>query len=584
MTIASIGIKNIKGIQNKTFELNISPNKPSLLVAPNGFGKSSIATAFASLRANRVELEDNHFFENNHDNAPEIIIKYKKTDNTILNLTADNTSNTINNEFSCFVINSQIKANGMGRSFGGRNVVTASLEIEPVTLIDTIPEHELFDYSFSNQKTTFGRNGKVLPNISDLLKNLKVVEKLTESYLDLDKLLLTSNWNKILIFIETANLQSGTKEQLLTWITNNQLNSLSELESLKKIAEIINEFEPSLNSLTISFLAAIQIAKIYQTDKALFKKACKYCNYKLEAASYTNLLKCFNTTWKEIKPEVSGRKLIVKFPKAQHVSNGQRDVLSFIALIIRAKRRLNKNKCILIIDEVFDYLDDANLISVQYYITQLIKEFKAMGKEIYPLILTHLNPRYFKNYAFSKQKVYYLDKRDGECVDRHLIKLLQKRNDVSIIDDVSKYLLHFHSENINKRSEFQTLGLKPSWGEGEAFKQFIDTEILKFLNDLDYDPLAVCCGVRRKIEEIIYGDLVNDDFKRRFLEAHGTRSKLDLAEECGVIVPEYFFLLGIIYNDGMHWKDHQDNISPIAAKLENITIKKLITDVFANMR
>lgn len=33
-----IEIENIKGIQQKRFELDISPNKPSLLVAPNGFG------------------------------------------------------------------------------------------------------------------------------------------------------------------------------------------------------------------------------------------------------------------------------------------------------------------------------------------------------------------------------------------------------------------------------------------------------------------------------------------------------------------------------------------------------------------
>jgi len=40
-----IEIENIKGISHKRFQLDILPNKPSLLVAPNGFGKSSIAVA-----------------------------------------------------------------------------------------------------------------------------------------------------------------------------------------------------------------------------------------------------------------------------------------------------------------------------------------------------------------------------------------------------------------------------------------------------------------------------------------------------------------------------------------------------------
>lgn len=44
--IKVIEIKNIKGIQHRRFELDILPNKPSLLVAPNGFGKSSLAIAF----------------------------------------------------------------------------------------------------------------------------------------------------------------------------------------------------------------------------------------------------------------------------------------------------------------------------------------------------------------------------------------------------------------------------------------------------------------------------------------------------------------------------------------------------------
>lgn len=581
MTIASFSIKNVKGIRDKTFELNITPNRPSILVAPNGFGKSSIAAGFASLISTRIELREDHFFEGDPNNLPQIIVKYKNADNTTLDLIADSTSNSISNEFGCFVINSQIKAKGIGRNFGGRSVVTASLDIEPVTLIETIPEQVAFDYSFSVQKSDFGKNGKVLPNISLLFDNLKLIVKISDSYSALDKLLLQRNQDKIIKFIEDVNLQNGTKEQLYTWILETQIENLMSIEALKQITEIIKERETSY-TVTLAVLAAIQIMRIYRSDKAKFEKACNYNNFKLEKNSYSELLKSFNTTWKEIKPETRGRSLIVNFHKAHHVSNGQRDILSFISLIIRSKKKLNKEKCILIIDEVFDYLDDANLISAQYYITQLISDFKAAGKEFYPLILTHLNPRYFKNYSFSKQKVYYLDKRDGGCVNQHLIKLLQKREDISIKDDVSRYLLHFNTENINKRNEFQALGLKQSWGEGVGFTDFINVEMNKYLaENLDYDPLAVCCGVRRRIEEIVFSKLTDHETKRKFFEEqNGTKNKLAFAEECGVIVPEYFYLLGIIYNDGMHWKENQDNVSPIASKLENVTIKNLIADIF----
>jgi ABC-type cobalamin/Fe3+-siderophores transport system ATPase subunit len=56
-----IEIENIKGISHKRFELDILPNKPSLLVAPNGFGKSSFAVAFNEMNNRRINLtEDNY--------------------------------------------------------------------------------------------------------------------------------------------------------------------------------------------------------------------------------------------------------------------------------------------------------------------------------------------------------------------------------------------------------------------------------------------------------------------------------------------------------------------------------------------
>ena len=58
----SISITNIKGIgASKTFELDLFPNKPSLLVAPNGFGKSSFACAFNSMNGNRIDLAEKNY-------------------------------------------------------------------------------------------------------------------------------------------------------------------------------------------------------------------------------------------------------------------------------------------------------------------------------------------------------------------------------------------------------------------------------------------------------------------------------------------------------------------------------------------
>jgi len=49
-----------------------------------------------------------------------------------------------------------------------------------------------------------------------------------------------------------------------------------------------------------------------------------------------------------------------------------------------------------------------------------------------------------------------------------------------------------------------------------------------------------------------------------------------LAQAMHVTIPESYYLLGIIYNDGLHWKDNE---AGIAGKLENLTIKKMIKEL-----
>lgn len=581
MTLKKIQIENVKGISNRTFELDILPNKPSLLVAPNGFGKSSFACAFLSLKNNRISLHDNHLHRNEQELESKLSIEYKDQEGIVHSLVADSTSNTISDHFSYFVINNQIKAKGIGRNIGGRTNVTADLAIEPVTLIDTIPQREDFSYLYSNSKNNFGRNGKVLPNISDYFSDLKFITSLSNYYVDLEKISQVRNKDRISEIITDINSQTGTADNLNLWINENKIQNLIVIEPLNNLAQHIMQSNLGVQNIASAFLVAIQIHYEYEKDKFKFKKAVKYSDYKLEKKEYQEMLSAFNTTWRNITPKESQSKLIVEFPKANQISNGQRDVITFITLLFKAERKLKSRNSILIIDEVFDYLDDANLVAVQYYITKFIKKFKNEGRRLYPLILTHLNPFYFKNFAFNNQKVYFLDKKDIQS-NQAMIKLIKNRDEVSIKDDVSKFLLHYNPVEINRRNDFQALGLRETWGESNNFYLFINREAKKYLEgEEEFDPLAVCCAIRIAIEKYAYQLLVSDVSREEFIKEFKTRDKLAYAEETGASIPEYFYLLGVIYNDGMHWKDGQDNISPIAAKLENHTIRYLIEKIMA---
>lgn len=580
MTINKITIENVKGISSRTFDLDIIPNRPSLLVAPNGFGKSTIAASFISLQANRLSVHEEHIHKGNEDLNSKLIVEFTDSDDVTHIVEANENANGIKGCFDYFVINNQIKAKGVGRNIGGRTAVSASILVKPVTLVDTIPNRVDFEYSFREMSRDFGVNGRVLTNIREFFSDRRFVLELCEQYESLERILQMRNQRVIGGITGAVNAEVGTAVDLRRWLSDNRIGELRLIEPLTKVAELVLASNLGVDSEVVAYLAAIQIANYYSKNKPNFKNACKYSNYKLEKEDYAEMLRAFNTSWCRIYPKEVGRKLIVEFPKAHQISNGQRDVITFVALIYRAQRKLKGQNSILIIDEVFDYLDDANLVAVQYYITKLIDKYKESGRRIYPLILTHLNPYYFKNFAFSKQKTYYLDKKNI-APNESFVKLLRNRDEPTIKDEVSKYLLHYHTDQIVKREEFRELRLKETWGEGNNFNAYVEHEVRKYLEDQDdYEPLAICCAVRKKVEEVAFNQIIDDEQRDEFLNTFKTRDKLSFAEEIGAIIPEYFYLLGIIYNDGMHWREGQDNISPIAAKLENQTIKKLISEIY----
>lgn len=564
-----IEIENIKGIQHKRFELDILPNKPSLLVAPNGFGKSSFAAAFNSMNNRRINLSEDDFHAEDETLAPRIYIEYERPDNSIATLEATATTNTISSELDYFVINNPTKPKGIGNLYGRPS---ATLEIKDVVLVDRIPDNVQFGNQYRAAQQRFGQNARVLPNPNAALGNLKLVEKLSYNYQALERANGQRIRTRINDIINEINQQAGTIEVLTDWITAHRLNDLKQIEYLNTIGNLINEYDLGYNSETKAYLIAIQLIWLYNDNPNNFKEACKYSNYQLDKQRFQHTLSNFNCTWKGIRASQTEGQLVVKFPKANHISNGQRDILTFVAMLFRARQHLKKEANILIIDEVFDYLDDANLTAAQYYITTFIKDFKDEGKRLYPIILTHLNPNYFKNFAFSNQKVYYLDKSNIQ-VNQSIVRLLRNREHPSIKVDVSKHLLHFEPTHINKRAEFNALGLRELWGEADNFYQFLFSEVDNYLNGRPFCPFAVCGGVRVKIEEIAYGKLQNPAAQTTFLTTKKTRPKLEKAEEMGVVSPESHYLLGIIYNEGMHWKENQDNVSPIASKLENLTIK-----------
>lgn len=578
--IKIIKVTNVKGIgqdtNNSTFEFDLHPNRPNIFVAPNGFGKSSLATAFISLQSNRIMLHRDHYYEDDENNKPEISITYLKSDGAPSTLNANESLNQLHGKFGWFVINNQLFAKAKKNNIGGQVIASASLETPPIILTNSIPPNVTVNYSISEQKEWFGQNGKILKNLNDLYKSNFFAFKI-ESWFD--KLTRANGLRiqtKINTFRQRTNEAIGNVEEIKTWIINEQLGYLQQIPFLEELAELLMNMDLGYESVADSYLTAIQIIRTFNSNPNLFKNLVKRRKYDFEKEGYTSLFKGFNSSWKEFKPTEIDGKLVIKIPKTIHISNGQRDVMCFISLLKKAELQLTGESCILIIDEVFDYLDNANLISVQYYITQLIKKFHDQQRKIYPIILTHLNPYYFKNFTFSKQKVFFVDKRNPK-INQHLKKILVNRENETIRDCVSKYHLHFHPLPKNIRVAFEALGLKPTWGESQVFTQYVNEEFQKYIDEENvYDPFAVCCALRKKIELHAYNQIQDGVTRIEFLNTHKTTDKLRYAEERGAIIPEIYYLLGLIYNDGLHWKDNESSIS---GNLEHLTIRNMISEI-----
>lgn len=578
LAITKIKVENVKGAKCIEIDDKILPNKPSLMVAPNGFGKTSITVAFLSLNANRLKLEDEYAHLGNPSNKPRLTIDLLRDGGHTDQLYADEGANTIAAQLDVHVINSRLRPKAIKRNMGKFTTASARMVLDEIVLVPKIPARVGFGYSAATIRRDFGPNGKCLPNIDEDLRR-----PLLSTHLLASRGIITKfSGARVSAVIDgikgRINQYPGSATAVLELITAELESDLDGIECLTTVADLLDGASPKKRSRTELLLGALQICELSKRDTAAFKAACEYAEYLGQKDAYAHLITSFNTAWKSVKPTEKSGQLVVDFPDPSMVSNGQRDALSFAAQIQRVRQKLGKRDLVLIIDEIFDYLDDANLVAAQYYISNLIKEVKGRGLRIYPLIFTHLDPQSFRNYAFQDQKIYYLSKSKA-TVSKNFRNLIQKREDPGIKMELDRHFLHFAPGDCDISAQFKALGLVESWGDSKRFAAHLAGEWSKYHQGLEtYDPFAVCCYVRVAIEKSAY-DRINDSAKAAcFIDTNGTSKKLQYAKSLGVDVPEVSFLLGVIYNEGMHYRAHIDNASPIVSRLENVVIRRMLEE------
>ncbi|OCA02926.1 hypothetical protein AC781_07975 [Akkermansia glycaniphila] len=562
---------------------DIIKNRPNILVAPNGFGKTSIATAFSSIsKHTSIKLADKDRHMHSEENKPQIELtvdgngcpeNLKATENT--------RTNTVRKYFDIQVI-SDLRKIQAHTQYGSRRP-KGKMIIPPIIICEKI-SREVSPYKIRELKQIFGLHADALPNMKSVLLESNIfIMRCLECNPYILTLTKKIHFDKIDEIRKQLSSYQGTMEEAKNAINQSLTALINHLPELKEFMTLI-EKTGSIDQID-AFLLIWQILIIETNTPNALIKHLKWLRYSNIKKSLTQSIKDLNTSWKDVSIKETQGNLVVELPDPEHISNGQRDILILISLLYITRYNLTKERAILIIDEIFDYLDDANLTVAQYYISQLINDYKHQGRSIYTIILTHLNPSFFYNYVFSKQNIVYLKTDLQHHSTPAMQKLIAARSDKTIpntlLENISKYLVHYHTDDYDFRTELRTVsGTKSSWGKAGKFQEFLMKEFKKYKGDQPSDPLAICAITRYSIEKLAFQQIEHlPNANPKFFDTHTTRHKLDYATSLNANIPESHYLLRIIFDDGLHWSPNQDTIPPISAKLTHPIIKKMIVNI-----
>lgn len=569
--IEKIKIMNYKGISDlEIIFQDLYANRPNLLVAPNGFGKTSFANCFNGLRQGKLSIMKDHLHKGDDALAP--LLELDFLDNGITKkILANPTQNEISKTFAVRVIKSKLKTKTK-QGFGNIKA-TSQIATEDIVLAKSIPKNTKITYQKSTYNSQFRELRSNVIHLDNFLKNHKSFSLWFRHFSDITKL-RTKAIGTLLETLPSKLLEAPIEEVELL------------LESNTSVHKIYLKLKNSSDLPTHTHIITLyQLISEYRTDNKVMMLHLDFILYTEWKQNLSQTLSSLNLPQDSTKITQSENKLVFKLKNISTLSNGERDALTFLADLYSAEYELlfvsKKELSILIIDEVFDCLDESNMTSCHYFISKMVQNFKSLSRKIFPLILTHLQLREFEGNKFQKAKVHFLKKRNSSQKNEDVRKILKERNSFNLPiesrNHLSNFFLHYSPCNKPPPSEISNLQVSSS----HQFYSSIKTEFRNYLNGKsNFDPFSVCICLRIEIEKWAHQQLPATA-QSKFLLQNKTNDKLGFAERKEVNVPEIFYLLGIIYNEALHVQDHRFSFydPKINANLQNKIIFGMIQQV-----
>ena len=593
--ITQISIKNIKGFGDpaKVFNLDLRPNRVNIVYAPNGTGKSSIAAAFKSLLPGKLEVAKDDMYRKDEALLPELSIVM---DGVLYS--ANKTSNTISRVLESCVINSGTVVCTTQQNIGGRYTkVSGYLDIDNIEVIGKIPPVVVPRYRVTEIKALFGGNSKIVENRGALFLDPRFLKacELVGPHLDFFPR-AQYRQNLIDVILSEVNALRGTADQVVAQVQDAWFEALEADATYMAAMQKLSEFTVGMTRLQ-RFDLFYQLLFFWSQSKQDIRKANKRTVYEEQRAKFDVNLALLDSTWKSIHSVEENGKLVVKFPHADEISNGQRDILTFAVDLLRFKSQMQiGKKYILLIDEVFDYLDDANTITAQYFLSKFLDLNRG---NIYLCMLTHLNPFSFKNYVFSDKKVNFVYLLSTQPVATEAMKSFisfrseldkTKTDELDLYTKLSHDLFHYNPVPVDHSAQIAALNttfplLDASWGKTEELHRVLIDEVNKYLSgNAVYDPYAVAMALRLRVEKILYDQLNSQALKDDFVNKKMTKNKFNFAEDNGVIVPDILNVVNALHNEADHLKydtvGHQYLEKSMVYKLQNNVINGILKNIF----
>lgn len=590
-------IRNIKhyGDVPEPIFLDLNRNKLNYIVAPNGAGKTSFVTAFECLETGRIKVPKELKHKKQERPASSLTINVDGTE-----WAATGRTNKITPEWNPFVINSRISSEvvAVGGERGALLNETLT-KVRRIKIIDNIPAQVHITYDFNAIKNGFGAKKNALRDITALFEDKEFLFCVSKS---LPALYQFNYYKKaksrITALVNAINSKAGNVAGLRGRMTDADFKTIEQYKNYQTFkAAFVSILDANTHKLDY-FLLFYQLFEVYKVHADEMKNAAAWAEYEKQKKDIEKELACVKCPWKGATIIEENNALYIDFPLADEYSNGQRDIMTLFAqlMLFRSKLQAHK-KYLLLIDEVFDYLDDANLLAAQYFVSQLLDNETAA--EVYIVLFTHLDPAYYRTYVLSRLlKIDYLVKVQAipNTLTKRFIgyrgwlKEQGKNGDAAkqqLYHDLSNHLFHYNPTDYNcsaqiAENQHPHNAAKTTWGKKSVFYTYLIEEVNKYLSGQDYDPYAVAFAIRIRIEKIAYDRIANPVIKSEFLSENDSNAKIKVCTDNNIKVPTFYMMVLAIGNESAHLRMINGNYEEkeMVFKLRNLSVKRIIEQVF----